>query len=296
MGNFKFFTDHSALKSLGNKPVLEGRICRWLLLFQEFSFEVVVKPGKLNVGPDHLSRLESEESGGAVDDQLPDAYLFKVSAIPDYLSDIALFLTTGAFPADYSATQKRHLVVRAADYQLIAGQLYKSGLDNILRRCVLDHERPEILWECHSGVAGGHVGGKATAQKVLQAGLWWPTSFKMLKNMLGPVMSAKGLVDHPAVMSCPCIQFEHDKLFQNGLFLFPINPPARHSHARYIITAIDYLTRWAEAEPVQDCSTATAARFLFENIITRFGCPRSLTSDKGAHFISQTIATLTKEF
>jgi hypothetical protein len=40
--HFKFFTDHSALKYLVNKPILEGRICRWLLLFQEFSFEVIV--------------------------------------------------------------------------------------------------------------------------------------------------------------------------------------------------------------------------------------------------------------
>jgi transposase InsO family protein len=37
-------------------------------------------------------------------------------------------------------------------------------------------------------------------------------------------------------------------------------------------------------------------RFIFENIITQFGCPRSLTSDQGAHFISETIATLTREF
>ena len=64
------------------------------------------------------------------------------------------------FPADYSTTQKRHMAIRAAYYQLIAGQLYKIGTGNILRRCVLDHERPDILWECHSGVAGGHVGGK----------------------------------------------------------------------------------------------------------------------------------------
>jgi len=32
-GKFTFFTDHSALKYLVNKPVLEGRICCWLLLF-----------------------------------------------------------------------------------------------------------------------------------------------------------------------------------------------------------------------------------------------------------------------
>jgi hypothetical protein len=57
--DFKFFTDNSALKYLVNKPILKGRICRWLLLFQSFSFEVIIKLGRCNVGLDHLSRLES---------------------------------------------------------------------------------------------------------------------------------------------------------------------------------------------------------------------------------------------
>jgi hypothetical protein len=117
--------------------------------------------------PDHLSRLELGESGGDVDDQLPDVDLFKVEYVLDYLSDIALFLSTCVCPEGYSATQKRHLVVHAVDYQLIVGQLYKLGLENILRRCVLDHEILDIFWECHSGVVGGHVGGKETTHKIL---------------------------------------------------------------------------------------------------------------------------------
>ena len=60
-GHFKMFTDHSALKYLVNKPVLGGEICWWLLLFQEFDFEVIVKLGQLNVGPDHLLRIDSWE-------------------------------------------------------------------------------------------------------------------------------------------------------------------------------------------------------------------------------------------
>jgi hypothetical protein len=32
-GHFKFFTNHSALKYLVNKTMLEGTICRWLLPF-----------------------------------------------------------------------------------------------------------------------------------------------------------------------------------------------------------------------------------------------------------------------
>jgi hypothetical protein len=32
--HFNMFTDHSMIKYLVNKPVLGGRNCRWLLLFQ----------------------------------------------------------------------------------------------------------------------------------------------------------------------------------------------------------------------------------------------------------------------
>jgi hypothetical protein len=64
---------------------------------------------------------------------------------------------------------------------MITGQLYKLGIENILRRCVLDHERQDILWEFHSRVVGGHVGGKATTHKVLQEGIWWETLFKDAK-------------------------------------------------------------------------------------------------------------------
>jgi hypothetical protein len=55
---FKFFINNSLLKYSVNKSVLGGIICRWSLLFQEFEFEVVVKPEKHNMGPNHISRMD----------------------------------------------------------------------------------------------------------------------------------------------------------------------------------------------------------------------------------------------
>lgn len=72
--------------------------------------------------------------------------------------------------------------MKATKYQMIVGQLHNMGLDHILRRYFMDHEREDILWECHNGVAGGHVGAKPTARKMLQAGLWWPTVHKYIKE------------------------------------------------------------------------------------------------------------------
>ena len=70
--HFKMFTNHYALKYLVNKPVLGGRICRWLLLFQEYDFEIIVKLGRHNLGPDHLSRLELGEEPTSLEDGLTD--------------------------------------------------------------------------------------------------------------------------------------------------------------------------------------------------------------------------------
>jgi hypothetical protein len=85
-GHFKMFTDHSALKYLVNKPVLGGRICRWLLLFQEYDFEIVVKPGRMNKGPDHLSRLEHGEEPTSLEDTLPDAQLLAIRKVDDHFT------------------------------------------------------------------------------------------------------------------------------------------------------------------------------------------------------------------
>lgn len=74
------------------------------------------------------------------------------------------------------------MVVCVADFQLIGGRLYKLGLDEILRRYVLEHETPLILAEAHEGIAGGHLAGSATTKKILRVGLWWPTLHKDAKK------------------------------------------------------------------------------------------------------------------
>jgi transposase InsO family protein len=56
------------------------------------------------------------------------------------------------------------------------------------------------------------------------------------------------------------------------------------------------LTRWDEERAIKDCSATAAARLIFDDIITRFGCPKILMSDQGTHFINKTIAALTDEF
>jgi hypothetical protein len=56
------------------------------------------------------------------------------------------------------------------------------------------------------------------------------------------------------------------------------------------------LTRWAEAKLVKDYSATIATRFIFDDIITKFGFTKILMSYKGKHFINKTIEAMTEEF
>lgn len=64
--------------------------------------------------------------------------------------------------------------------------------------------------------------------------------------------------------------------------------------AKYAILAVDWLTRWAEGAASKDGSPETAAEFIYDNIVTRYGCPLSLQSDHRTHFVNPIIQALCK--
>jgi hypothetical protein len=101
-GHFKMFIDHSALKYLVNKLVLGGRICRWILLFLEYDFEIVVKPERMNKGPGHFSRLEHGQEPTSLDDTLPDAQLLAIRKVDDHFTEIVQFMSTEMAPHKYT--------------------------------------------------------------------------------------------------------------------------------------------------------------------------------------------------
>ena len=60
--------------------------------------------------------------------------------VDEYYEKIVQFLATGTMLEELTTSQKKKLVVKAVNFQLIVGQIYKLGLDDILRRCVLPNE------------------------------------------------------------------------------------------------------------------------------------------------------------
>jgi hypothetical protein len=73
-------------------------------LFQEFDFEVIVKPRKLNRRTDHLSRITNGEEHMNLEETFLNAQLFSVQIADEYFADIIQYLSIWTVPHEFNTT------------------------------------------------------------------------------------------------------------------------------------------------------------------------------------------------
>ena len=160
--------------------------------------------------------------------------------------------------------------------------LFHKCADQIIRRCVTRTEALKILEHCHSGPTGGHYGGNKTAHKALKSGFYWPTLFKDANKY---------------VTSCDKCQrksniSKHDEMPQTYMLsceIFDVwgidfmGPFPSSFGNKYILVAIDYMSKWVEAQALPTNDARVVVRFL-KKLFSRFGTPRAIISDRGTHF------------
>ena len=60
--------------------------------------------------------------------------------------------------------------------------------------------------------------------------------------------------------------------------------------------ATDYVTKWAKVEATREDDKHVVAKFLKEKILSHYGCPKELVSDRGTHFVNDVIKVLTEKY
>ncbi|GJZ15370.1 reverse transcriptase domain-containing protein [Tanacetum coccineum] len=152
----------------------------------------------------------------------------------------------------------------------------------------LCQESVDILTACHNGPTGGHHGANYTAKKVFDSGFYWPTIYRD---------------DHDMVKSCDSCQrqgkiSQKDEMPQNAIqvceifdvwgidFIGPF-PSSRGN--KYILVAVDYLSKWVKAKALPTNDARVVVKFL-KSLFARFGTPRAIISDRGTHFCNDQFA------
>nr|GEU88338.1 reverse transcriptase domain-containing protein [Tanacetum cinerariifolium]GEX89044.1 reverse transcriptase domain-containing protein [Tanacetum cinerariifolium] len=152
----------------------------------------------------------------------------------------------------------------------------------VIRRCVHGKEALDILVACHNRPTGGNHGANLTAKKVFDAGFFWPTIYKDAYEF---------------VKNCDSCQrqgkiSQRDEMPQNSIQICEIfdvwgidfmGPFSSSRGNKYILVAVDYLSKWVEAKALPTNDARVVWKFL-KSLFARFGAPRAINSDRGTHF------------
>ena len=205
-----------------------------------------------------------------------------IGSTPNWMDSIWDYINDGTLPDDPKEAAK--IRVRSSRFTNHKGSLYKRGFYTPFLKCIAGEDTEYVLREVHEGICGNHIGARTLAGKVLRQGYYWPT---MLKDAIDLVRKYRICQEHAKIsrlLAEPLTSVTSPWPFQQwGLdILGPL--PMGKGQCKFIIVAVDYFTKWAEAEPLATITEQKIRNFVWRAIICRFGVPRALVSDNGKQF------------
>lgn len=151
--------------------------------------------------------------------------------------------------------------------------------------------RHYVLRAYHDSPLSGHMGGGRTYAKILQKYFWpslrqdvfnYATSCHICQTAKTPRRRLRAPLGQQPQVWAPFQRIAID--------LLALSPTPRGHH--HVLVVVDAFTRWVELFPLKDTTAPTIARLLYDNIISRFGCPKYLLSDNGPEFSNQVVREL----
>nr|CAN82191.1 hypothetical protein VITISV_017991 [Vitis vinifera] len=176
----------------------------------------------------------------------------------EWTNDIIQYLQTGTLPED--PRQAHKIRVQAARFTLIGGHLYKRSFTSPYLRCLSHSEALYVLAELHEG--------KDVAAYVKKCD-------KCQRHAPIPHIPSETL--KPILGPWPFAQWGMDIV---GSF------PTAPAQKKFLLVATDYFSKWVEVEAFANIKDKDVIKFVWKNIICRFGIPQTIIADNGPQFDS----------
>ncbi|RDX83445.1 Retrovirus-related Pol polyprotein, partial [Mucuna pruriens] len=260
-------------------------------------FTLMHVPREQNERADLLAKLASTQKRGQQKTIIHEKLDVPAIERPEVLSTsirttwmmpIFDFLQKGTGP--YDPKKRLKIAKEVAKYTILGQQLYRRGFSFPLLKCLNEEDSPYVLKEVYEGVCGTHIGGRALASKIARAGYYWPTlkrdCIEYLKKCDKCQKFAEGHKAPPENLHHVTSPWP---FFKWGLDILGPFPPAP-GQVKFLIVAVDYFTKWIEAEPVATITTERVKHFYWKKIVCRFGIPAEIVSDNGTQFASKATA------
>ncbi|GAU50294.1 hypothetical protein TSUD_137480 [Trifolium subterraneum] len=220
-------------------------------------FELTYISREQNARADLLAKLASTKNPGnhrtviqetCKSPSINEAEVGMVVEEEDWRSPIIRYLQRDALPLERDEAAKMRKM--AAWCTIVGDKIYKRGFSAHMLLCVSNTEACRILKEIHEGSCGSHIGSRSLEGKVMRAGFYWPNLHDDATRHVrtcdkcqhySNLHHAPGEPLKSVLSPWPFYMWGVDILEP-----FPIST----AQARWIIVAVDYFTKWVEAEPI----------------------------------------------
>ncbi|XP_076917408.1 uncharacterized protein LOC143577466 [Bidens hawaiensis] len=90
----------------------------------------------------------------------------------NWMTPLIRYLQEGTVPEDKE--EERKLRVRALQYEIIEGSLYRKSYMGPSLKCISEEEAEYVVKEIHEEICGMHMGAKIVVARAIRAGYYWP--------------------------------------------------------------------------------------------------------------------------
>eukprot|EP00253_Pinus_taeda_P031142 PITA_31142 len=291
------YVPNTVIKDILTQADPDGKRGKWIAKLLEYDIEI--KPTKLVKGQG-LAKLLTQSNLDCIDINLSteiseisenEEEMVQINEkflILEWYKDVALVLQHNRAPDNLSKSKARFTKLKSLRYFVYDQNLFWKDTGGILLKCLIEEEADKVIDEFHKGDCEGHHYWKATANKVLRAGYFWPTMFRDIYKRIATCHECQVFEGKRKLMPMPLVPIYVEAPFQQwGLdFIGEIHPPSSGQH-RWILTATDYFTKWIEATPTRQANDSVIISFLENNILSIFGCPIKIITDNAQAFKSK---------
>nr|GEW10489.1 reverse transcriptase domain-containing protein [Tanacetum cinerariifolium] len=173
---------------------------------------------------------------------------------PTWMTQLVDYLKRGILPGDKNEARKLRL--KARQYELLERVLYRRSFLTPWLRCVGPFQAEYVMREIHEGSCSMHVG-----QRDCQIHL------PITRHPQQPLT--------PITAPWPFYKWGID-------IADPFSKGPRK--VKFLIVVMDYFTKWIEAKAVATITGGQVKKFVWDNIVCRFGIPGEIVSDNGKQF------------
>ncbi|GKC75334.1 reverse transcriptase domain-containing protein [Tanacetum coccineum] len=199
-----------------------------------------------------------------------------------WMTPIYEYLTEETLPAKKKKARAVRLKLRR--HAVINGVLYKKSFLEPWLRCVRPLQANYVMREIHEGSYSMHAGPRSVVAKAIRTWYYWPTMHKDAKKVIQECQDCQ--------VHCPVPRNPQQKLTPitspwpfykwriDIVGPFPEGP----DKVKFLIVAIDYFSKWIEAKLVAAITANQIKKFVWDNIVYRFGLPGEIIFENGKQF------------